>query len=104
MQDDLTLQEDTAVALRQLSDVRDYSARYDVSIHKAFFKVRDTHVSRAGDQAEESFCSRATLYRRKAAIRDGRPALCGDANKGNRTPRYGEAVVELLASTAKTLH
>lgn len=104
MQHDLSLQEDTAAALRQLSEVRDYSTRYDVSIHKAFHRVHEAYTSRTGEQTGEGFCSRATLYRRLAAARAGQPLLHGDANKGNRTPRYGEAVVELLLDTARTLH
>jgi putative transposase len=103
-QPDPALEKATAAALRHLHEVCHYSERYNVSVHQAYNKLRKARMSIPDDDACDPLPSRATLYRHLAAERDGRPVLCGDANKGNRTPRYGDQVVQLIVENAKALH
>lgn len=98
------LEDATDAALRHLHKVCDYSERYNLSVNQAYLKLRKAHISSSDEVANTSFPSRATLYRYLSAEHQGRPVLCGDANKGNRKPRYNEQVVDFIAETARTLH
>ncbi|TPG24966.1 DDE-type integrase/transposase/recombinase [Variovorax guangxiensis] len=104
MQTNPALDKATAMAQAHLSRICQYSERYDVSIHQAYHAVRKSRVLVGADATPPHFPSLATMYRHLEATRNGQPILCGDANKGNRTPRYGEALVQLIVSNAKAHH
>lgn len=97
------LEEATGLALQHLREVRNYSERYNLSFNQAYDRLRKARMSTEGSPYAP-LPSRATLYRHWAAERDGRPVLSGNANKGNRKPRYNEQVVDFIAETARTLH
>jgi len=51
---------------------------------------------------EGALPSRPTLYRYRDATRQGVPALRGDKNKGNRTSRYSDDIVNVIETAAET--
>lgn len=104
MQKDPALDRATSAAFKYLNEIRLYCERYAVSAHQAFISVRETHASDHQNHADLSFPSRATMYRHMGALRNGQPVYVGDANKGNRTPRYSEEVIGLICQNAKAHH
>ena len=88
-------------ALRVTKIVRDYCRRYQVSVCAAYEKVKAKQMCDSGADVPASFPSRPTVYRYLKSERSGQPLLCGNKNKGNRTPRHDERVVDLIAQVAK---
>jgi putative transposase len=99
-QPDARLQDATACALRVMHEVREYESRYNVSTCIAYERVKAQHQS---SDIGVKFPSRATVYRYLKADRTGLPVLCGNKNKGNRTPRHDERIVALIADKARVL-
>lgn len=99
-QHDFRLDETTANALAQVDRLQGYSERYGLSINQSYQALR-----KADRRDEEpGLPSRSTAYRYLRSKRNGLPVLCGDANKGNRTARYGDKVTDLVTKLAKDLH
>jgi putative transposase len=102
-QQDPALEQDSARALALVNRIHRYSERSGVSVHRAYQAVRKSFTT-VEKSAARGFPSRATVYRQIAALRNGRPVLCGSANKGNRLARYSDEVTQLIARTAKAQH
>ena len=100
-QADPSLDKATIEAMRVTAEVLAYCTRYTVSTCAAYEAVRDKHARTCGEGASSRFPSRATVYRYLKAERSGVPLLCGNKNKGNRLPRYGENVIVLIADVAQ---
>lgn len=101
MQADPILDKATAKAMSVTAEVRAYCNRYQVSACAAYTFISDKHKHTCGEGAGSRFPSRATVYRYLKAERSGQPLLCGNQNKGNRMPRYGDEVVALIVSLAE---
>lgn len=95
---------DTELQLAQacLRKVEQIQKKYKVSFRRACEIAEQEHNLETG--STESFPSRATLYRYAKANRNGLPLLRGDANKGNRLPRYNGQIVDLICSAANGLY
>lgn len=98
-QNDPNLDERLRTALAVLREVEEVQRRQDLSFSKAYDVVRDQRAV----QGQADLPSRATLYRYAEAKRNGLPLLRGDKNKGNRTPRYEERIVQLVCDAANGL-
>lgn len=91
------------VALEKVSEalreIKDLQVKHCLSFNKAYDKAR---AQRDGSN-DHWFPSRASAYRYASSKRNGTPMLRGDANKGNRTPRYRPEVVQLICDYANGL-
>jgi len=105
MQRDSELDAATNEALMQIRAVHSYSERHQVTFNQAYLAVQKNRSSNASSSDScARLPSKATMYRRRKATREGLPLLCGDANKGNRSSRYSPEVVQLILNNAKALH
>jgi putative transposase len=100
-QNDSRLDEQLKMAQACLHKVEQIERRYGVSFRRAYEIAREEHVSEPG--CMDTFPSRATLYRYAEAKRKGLALLRGDGNKGNRTERYNEQIVDLICDAANAL-
>ncbi|MGF6465122.1 Mu transposase C-terminal domain-containing protein [Paraburkholderia youngii] len=100
-QNDPELDDELQLAQACLREVEQIEKKYGVSFRRAYEIAREEHNS-APDRTD-AFPSRATLYRYGKARRNGLPLLRGDGNKGNRTERYDQQVVDLICDTADAL-
>lgn len=95
--------EELEVALKKvgeaLREIKDLQVQHGLSFNKAYDKARAQHDG----SNDHWFPSRASAYRYASNKRNGTPMLRGDANKGNRTPRYSPEVVELICDYANGL-
>ncbi|WP_446325866.1 hypothetical protein ACRHQ6_27345 [Burkholderia pseudomallei] len=94
---------DTELQLAQASlrKVEQIQKKYRISFRKAYEIAEEEQKTEAG--CKDAFPSRATLYRYAEAKRKGLPLLRGDGNKGNRTQRYDQQVVDLICDAANAL-
>jgi putative transposase len=100
-QNDPRLDEELQLAQACLREVEQIEKKYGVSFRRAYEIAREEHNPEPG--CEDTFPSRATLYRYAEAKRNGLPLLRGDGNKGNRTQRYDQQIVDLICDAAKAL-
>jgi len=98
LQNDPQLDLATAQGMHVLAKINAHRAKYGVSVCEAYSHVRKQHQT-SGDS--QQFPSRATVYRYLKSERSGAPLLCGNKNKGNRIPRYGEEVCSLVVRLAR---
>lgn len=101
-QNDPKLDRKLATARASVQRVEALQKRYQVSSAKAYDMARQEHASES--DGLEPFPSRATIYRHLKASRNGLPLLRGDANKGNRYPRYNTQITDLICQAAKSLY
>ncbi|MFT4063327.1 hypothetical protein [Paraburkholderia sp.] len=100
-QNDPELDEELQLAQACLREVEQIEKKYGVSFRRAYEIAREEHNSEP--DRTDAFPSRATLYRYGKARRNGLPLLRGDGNKGNRTERYDQQVVNLICDAADSL-
>ncbi|MVW71513.1 DDE-type integrase/transposase/recombinase [Bordetella sp. 15P40C-2] len=97
---DPALDQQIRTALSQLHNVENLSRVLNLSFAEAY------EVAKADALAKDTsavFASRATLYRYRKRKRSDLPLLQGSLNKGNRRPRYGQQVYDLVVHAATTL-
>lgn len=99
-QHDPTLDMAIAQVMEHVSQVERLKKKYQVSLAKAYALAREEHKGEGA--ARGPFPSRASIYRYIQAKRNGLPPLVGAKNKGNRNPRYGAAITELIALAASS--
>lgn len=90
-------------ALHFVEVIKSLQDQYDISVNSAYKMVINKPKIRK-NVLLYSIPSRASLYRYIAAKRDDLPILKGDKNKGNRVPRYGDEILDLICRTANTLY
>jgi putative transposase len=82
-----------------LREIKVLQSKHRISFNQAYKRARAAHDG----SSDYWFPSRASAYRYAVHERNGTPLLQGDANKGNRKPRYGSEVVELICGYANGL-
>jgi len=101
-QNDPELGQIIGAAKAHVRTVQQIQKKYGVSLAKAYARAKHDAIN--GPGVDVSFPSRATIYRYvRNTIRD-LPILRGAKNKGNRQPRYGKQIIELVQSLAKELY
>ncbi|AWB34740.1 Mu transposase C-terminal domain-containing protein [Orrella marina] len=100
-QDDPKFAEELRTAMEQVKSIKAIQRKFNVSFSKAYAIATSDSRHAVTDIAWKS---RATLSRYLISDRNGVPLLRGSKNKGNRTPRYGQAVVDLVVQSARTLY
>jgi putative transposase len=80
------------MTMRRIHDIQEF---HGVSFLKAYQRAADEY-GQAATQPLPPFPHRSTIYRYRKSELAGLPALRGDKNKGNRTPRYPEAVINTI--------
>lgn len=96
-QADPRLDVSTQRAMDALREIADIQRQCGVSFARAYVYARQ---SRKPDQVKD-FPPRSTVYRYAKAVRNGLPPLRGHANKGNRTARYSDDIVQFIRQKAK---
>ena len=80
--------------------IRTYQRRLEVSFAMAYQYAADAYREEATPEADP-FPPQSTMYRYRKRELDGLPVLRGNANKGNRSPRYSQEVVNTICSLAE---
>lgn len=81
-------------ALRRIETIQ---RQLNISFAAAIPRAREDYLEEnAANPLVSAFPSQATLFRAHKNQLLGLPVLRGDKNKGNRTPRYSEALVDLI--------
>lgn len=101
-QDDPDLDKKLRSAMEQMKRVDYVREKRGVSLAVAYTIAKDEYEKTPG--SNKRFPSRATIYRHYAAKRNEVPLLKGNKNKGNRSPRYGDSVIDLVCTSAETLY
>ena len=96
-QNDPILEEKLGRAMEQINIIEKIQKNFKLTFAEAYEMARENEL-------EGSCLSRATLYRYARNKRNGLPLLRGSKNKGNRTPRYGEGVSELVMELANNVY
>ncbi len=98
-QGDKKLEENISNKKKVLLEVRDMSDRMSISLHQSYQRVREDALKKG-----EMLMSSATFYRLAARQRNDMPLFSGDANKGNRLPRFFRSVDETIVRLANELY
>jgi putative transposase len=80
--------------------IRDLQKRLDVSFAAAYHYAAEAHREEATPEAKP-FPPPSTMYRYRQRELAGLPVLRGDQNKGNRSPRYSQEVINTICSLAE---
>jgi len=80
--------------------IRGYQKRLGVSFATAYQYAADTYREEAAPEADP-FPPQSTMYRYRKRELAGLPVLRGNANKGNRSPRYSQEVINTICSLAE---
>ncbi|MGC3962659.1 MAG: Mu transposase C-terminal domain-containing protein [Rhodocyclaceae bacterium] len=80
--------------------IRDYQKRLEVSFATAYQYAADAYREEATPEADP-FPPQSTMYRYRKRELAGLPVLRGNKNKGNRSPRYSQEVINTICSLAE---
>jgi putative transposase len=79
--------------------IRGYQKRLEVSFATAYQYAADAYREESTPGADP-FPPQSTMYRYRKRELAGLPVLRGDQNKGNRSPRYSQEVINTICSLA----
>lgn len=98
-QDDPELDARLSAAEGALRDIAHLQRKLGVSFSAAYRMTVDALAA----EERAKFPALSTVYRYESTKRQGLPLLRGDKNKGNRTPRYPNKIVELICDSANSM-
>lgn len=83
-----------------LRDIFDIERHWGCSFLQAYRRAREIYQQQSSPVAP-SFPTQATIYRYRQKELAGFPALLGDKNKGNRSARYSDDVINIICKLAE---
>ena len=83
-----------------MRDISDIQQLWGCSFLQAYCRAKEIYQQQSSPIAPP-FPTQATIYRYRQKQQAGLPALCGDKNKGNRTSRYPEGVINIVCTLAE---
>lgn len=98
--EDLALHERNRFVHTVMRRVDDMRLRQGISFRQAYQRVAEEYRQEATPQSLP-FPPQSTIYRYRKYDRSGLPALRGNKNKGNRSPRYPQEVVDTICMVAE---
>ena len=96
---DTKLHDKIHVIKEAMQRIRDFQKQLGVSFAAAYHYAAEAYRDEAGPQSEP-FPPQSTMYRYRQRELAGLPVLRGDRNKGNRSPRYSQEVINMICTLA----
>lgn len=97
--DDQELHERSRFVRTVMRRIREMQKRQGVSFLEAYRRVADEYRQEATPESPP-FPPQSTMYRYRKCEMAGLPALRGNKNKGNRSPRYPQEVINIICMIA----
>lgn len=84
-----------------MRDICDIQRQWGCSFLQAYCRAKELYQQQQGSPLAQPFPTRATIYRYRQKELAGFPALLGDKNKGNRSARYSDDVINIICKLAE---
>lgn len=98
--DDQELHERSRFIQMAMRRVHDIQKRCGISFLEAYRYAVDEYAQESTPKSPQ-FPSQSTMYRYRKCDMAGLPALRGNKNKGNRSPRYSQEVINTICAVAE---